>query len=106
MSSGVKKQEKEKKKKGSDDDESADDINVKVNGQDGIQVFFKIKRRTKLKKLMDAYCDRQSVDFETTVFLFEGRRVGEKQTPDQLQMEDGDEIYAMLHHQGGGSTHV
>ena len=29
--------------------------------QDGEEVFFKIKSTTQLKKLMDAYCQRQSV---------------------------------------------
>ena len=29
--------------------------------QDGEEVFFKIKATTQLKKLMDAYCQRQSV---------------------------------------------
>lgn len=29
--------------------------------QDGEEVFFKIKNTTQLKKLMDAYCQRQSV---------------------------------------------
>nr|ACG34085.1 hypothetical protein [Zea mays] len=36
-------------------------INLKVKGQDGNEVFFRIKRSTQLKKLMNAYCDRQSV---------------------------------------------
>jgi hypothetical protein len=29
--------------------------------QDGEEVFFKIKNTTQLKKLMDAYCQRQNV---------------------------------------------
>ena len=31
-------------------------INIKVKAQDGTEIFFKIKRSTNLKKLMDAYC--------------------------------------------------
>ena len=31
-------------------------INIKVKAQDGTEIFFKIKRSTQLKKLMDAYC--------------------------------------------------
>ncbi|KAL3332746.1 hypothetical protein AABB24_033013 [Solanum stoloniferum] len=71
--------------------------------QDGNEVFFRIKRSTQLKKLMNAYCDRQSVDFNSIAFLFDGRRLRGEQTPDELEMEDGDEIDAMLH-QTGGST--
>ncbi|RCV28757.1 hypothetical protein SETIT_5G428500v2 [Setaria italica] len=34
-------------------------------------------------------------------FLFDGRRLRGEQTPDELEMEDGDEIDAMLHQTGG-----
>merc|ERR1712071_743999 len=34
-------------------------VNLKVCGQDGSVVQFKIKKNTQLKKLMNAYCDRQ-----------------------------------------------
>ncbi|WZZ79584.1 hypothetical protein YC2023_100156 [Brassica napus] len=76
-------------------------INLKVKGQDGNEVFFRIKRSTQLKKLMNAYCDRQSVDMSSIAFLFDGRRLRAEQTPDELDMEDGDEIDAMLHQTGG-----
>ncbi|KAH9607435.1 hypothetical protein KSS87_021393 [Heliosperma pusillum] len=76
-------------------------INLKVKGQEGNEVFFRIKRSTALKKLMNAYCDRQSVDPNSIAFLFDGRRLRVDQTPDELEMEDGDEIDAMLHQTGG-----
>ncbi|KAL3604917.1 hypothetical protein D5086_005776 [Populus alba] len=76
-------------------------INLKVKGQDGNEVFFRIKRSTQLKKLMNAYCDRQSVEINSIAFLFDGRRLRGEQTPDELEMEDGDEIDAMLHQTGG-----
>lgn len=76
-------------------------INLKVKGQDGNEVFFRIKRSTQLKKLMNAYCDRQSVELNSIAFLFDGRRLRGEQTPDELEMEDGDEIDAMLHQTGG-----
>lgn len=74
--------------------------------QDGNEVFFRIKRSTQLKKLMNAYCDRQSVDFNSIAFLFDGRRLRAEQTPDELEMEDGDEIDAMLHQTGGTTLWV
>nr|XP_043622632.1 small ubiquitin-related modifier 2-like [Erigeron canadensis] len=77
-------------------------INLKVKGQDGNEVFFRIKRSTQLKKLMNAYCDRQSVELNSIAFLFDGRRLRAEQTPDELEMEEGDEIDAMLHQTGGG----
>ncbi|KAH9569870.1 hypothetical protein CY35_02G012900 [Sphagnum magellanicum] len=79
-------------------------INLKVKGQDGGEVFFRIKSTATLKKLMHAYCDRQSVDPQSIAFLFDGRRLRAEQTPAELEMEDGDEIDAMLHQTGGGMT--
>nr|XP_020827742.1 small ubiquitin-related modifier 2-like [Phascolarctos cinereus] len=53
--------------------EKNDHINLKVAGQDGLAVQFKIKRHTPLGKLMKAYCERQD-------------------TPARLEMEDEDKI--------------
>lgn len=47
-------------------------------------MFFRIKRSTQLKKLMNAYCDRQSVDMSAIAFLFDGRRLRPEQTPDEV----------------------
>ena len=33
-------------------------LNIKVKAQDGSEIFFKIKKTTQLKKLMEAYCQR------------------------------------------------
>ncbi|CAA2972439.1 small ubiquitin-related modifier 1-like [Olea europaea var. sylvestris] len=84
--------------------DSSSHINVKVKGQDGNEVFFRIKKGSQLKKLMTTYCDRQSVDLNAIAFLFDGRRLRAEQTPDELEMEDGDEIDAMLHQTGGSAA--
>lgn len=54
--------------------------------QDGNEVFFRIKRSTQLKKLMNAYCDRQSVELNSIAFLFDGRRLRAEQTPDEVPL--------------------
>ncbi|XP_051133587.1 small ubiquitin-related modifier 1-like [Andrographis paniculata] len=90
-----------------DDKKPADSsvhLNIKVKGQDGSEVFFRIKKSTQLKKLMNAYCDRHSVDLNSIAFLFDGRRLRGEQTPDDVDLEDGDEIDAMLHQTGGAGT--
>ncbi|MFQ6625958.1 hypothetical protein Gotur_005361 [Gossypium turneri] len=53
---------------------------------------------------MNAYCDKQSVDFNSIAFLFDGSCLRGEQTPNELEMEDGDEIDAMLHQTGGTSA--
>mmetsp|Transcript_39707 Transcript_39707/g.61977 ORF Transcript_39707/g.61977 Transcript_39707/m.61977 type:complete len:105 (+) Transcript_39707:57-371(+) len=86
---------------GDDGDKSSEHINLKVKGQDGNIVHFKIKRKTNLKKLMDAYCSRQSLQADQIRFLFDGQRLRENQTPEELDMDDDDVIDAMLFQVGG-----
>ena len=56
-------------------------LNIKVTDNNN-EVFFKIKRSTPLKKLMDAFCDRQGKQPSTVRFLFDGTRVRPDDTPD------------------------
>ena len=49
-----------------------------------------MKRKTKLKKLMEVYCARQSLKMDQIHFLFYGNRLCDTRTPDKLQMEDND----------------
>ncbi|XP_043853289.1 small ubiquitin-related modifier 2-like [Dromiciops gliroides] len=53
----------EKPKEGVKPD-NKDHINLKVAGQDGSVVQFKMKRHTPLSKLMKAYCERQGLSLE------------------------------------------
>ena len=76
-------------------------INLKVVGQDGSEVFFKIKKHTSLKKLVEAYCSRQGISSTAIRFLYDGHRIHPDQTPKDLNMEDGDIIDAMLQQTGG-----
>ncbi|KAG0041872.1 Small ubiquitin- modifier 1 [Gryganskiella cystojenkinii] len=76
-------------------------INLKVVGSDQSEVFFKIKRSTQLKKLMEAYCDRQGKSLNSVRFLYDGERVQTTNTPNELEMEDGDSIDVMVEQVGG-----
>jgi len=82
--------------------EGSEHINLKVLGQDGSVVHFKIKKNTPLRKLMSAYCDRTSVKMEQMRFRFDGQAISENETPSQLEMEDGDTI-DVFHQQTGGT---
>ncbi|KAG4304295.1 hypothetical protein PORY_002270 [Pneumocystis oryctolagi] len=67
-----------------------------VVGHDNNEVFFKIKRHTPLKKLMEAYCERQGKSMNMLRFLVDGERARPEQTPAELDMEDGDQIEVMI----------
>jgi small ubiquitin-related modifier len=79
---------------------TSEHLNIKVK-QDDSEIVFKIKRSTPLKKLMNAYCQRQSLEISQIVFLYEGSRIQMEDTPEALGIEDGDEIDAMIHQIGG-----
>lgn len=67
-------------------------LNIKVTDNNN-EVFFKIKRTTALKKLMDAFCDRQGKQPSSVRFLFDGARVNPTDSPDSVchpsQLFDG-----------------
>lgn len=80
--------------------DSATHINLKVS--DGTaEIFFKIKRLTPMKRLMDAFCKRQGKDIGALRFFVDGTRVTESNTPDDLELEDGDVIEAHREQIGG-----
>ncbi|KAH0468992.1 hypothetical protein IEQ34_002224 [Dendrobium chrysotoxum] len=76
-------------------------ITLKIRSQNGNEILYNVKPSIKFRKIMNHYCNRQSLQINTVVFLFDGRRLRDEQTPKDLGMEDGDEIDAMLHQIGG-----
>ncbi|RLV99314.1 hypothetical protein DV515_00009940 [Chloebia gouldiae] len=67
--------------------ENNDHINLKVAGQDGSVVQFKIKRHTPLSKLMKAYCERQGLSMRQIRFRFDGQPINETDTPAQVKAQ-------------------
>ncbi|ATY63052.1 ubiquitin-like modifier SUMO, putative [Cordyceps militaris CM01] len=76
-------------------------LNIKVTDNNN-EVFFKIKRTTKLEKLMTAFCERQGRSMTAVRFLFDGTRVQPTDTPDNLEMADGDTLEVHQEQVGGG----
>ena len=58
-------------------------LNIKVTDNSN-EVFFKIKRTTQLKKLMDAFCERQGRTMQQCRFLFDGTRVNPTDNPEAV----------------------
>jgi len=76
-------------------------INVKVVSSAGDEVFFKIKRNTKLSKLQAAYANKVGKDVGSIRFLYDGTRISDDDTPNSLDMEDNDTIDVMVEQVGG-----
>ncbi|PQE21901.1 hypothetical protein CJF31_00007759 [Rutstroemia sp. NJR-2017a BVV2] len=79
---------------------ASEHLNIKVTDNNN-EVFFKIKRSTQLKKLMDAFCDRQGKAPNSVRFLFDGSRVQPTDSPDKLDMQDGDTLEVHQEQIGG-----
>ncbi|KAG8849655.1 hypothetical protein FRB96_000681 [Tulasnella sp. 330] len=76
-------------------------ISVKVVSSSGDEVFFKIKRNTKLTKLQGAYANKVGKDIASIRFLYDGNRIQEDDTPASLDMTEGDAIDVMVEQVGG-----
>jgi small ubiquitin-related modifier len=59
-------------------------VSIKVRGQDGTEVFFKLRYRTRFRKLMDVYAQRQGGTPEAYRFIFDGNRIVETATPEDI----------------------
>ncbi|KAK2939868.1 putative small ubiquitin-related modifier [Blattamonas nauphoetae] len=59
------------------------------------------QENTALKKLMDAYCTRENLIPASVRFMFDGNRLKPTDTPEKLDMEDGDMIDASVEQTGG-----
>lgn len=75
-------------------------------GQDNGIIQFKIKKHTPLRKLMIAYCERSFLAKEAVRFRFDGAPVNELDTPETLEMEEGDTIEVYLPQTGGAVTPI
>lgn len=65
--------------------QAVEHLNIKVTDGNN-EVFFKIKKTTRLEKLMRAFCDRQGKDMSTVRFLFDGTRVNPDDCPEQVSL--------------------
>ncbi|MFJ4496785.1 ubiquitin-like protein [Pseudomonas atacamensis] len=67
-------------------------INIRVMDQLRSTMQFEIKKTTILKKLMSAYCERSGAAIESLEFRLDGQPINKMDTPELLDMEDGDVI--------------
>lgn len=84
-------------------DEAADatTVTLRVRDQAGDEMFFKVKKETKMQKIMDAYASRKGVNSAALRFSMDGNRIQDTDTPKMLELEDDDQIDVMLETIGG-----
>lgn len=76
-------------------------VTVRVKDSSGEEMFFKVKRETKMSKIFDAYANRKGVGQNSLRFMLDGVRIKPDETPKMLELEDNDQIDALLETVGG-----
>ena len=64
-------------------------------------MFFKIKKTTRMSKVFETYAQRKGIQAQSLRFLLDGERIQGDNTPKMLEMEDQDQIDAVLEQTGG-----
>jgi len=78
-----------------------DTLTVRVKDQTDNTVLFKMKKDAQMKKIFGAYAQQIGAQPNNLKFVYDGQRVKETDTPKMLEMEDNDEIQAVLEQTGG-----
>ena len=70
----------------------SDFLFLKGKGQDGSEMFFKVKPSTKMCELFAAYASKKSIEQRSVKFLFDGNRIKDDDTPVSLGLKNHDEV--------------
>jgi small ubiquitin-related modifier len=82
-------------------DQQADTITLRVKEQTGDEMFFKVKKATKMEKIFSAYAQRRGIQATALRFMIDGERIDKDATPKMLELEDNDQIDVLLEQVGG-----
>ncbi|KAL8048452.1 hypothetical protein ABFX02_07G067100 [Erythranthe guttata] len=68
---------------------------IKCN-KDGKEIYVKVKRNVRIKKLLRGFCQHASIEYRSTRFVIDNRTFYHDKTPNQLGLEDDDQIDALV----------
>ena len=71
---------------------------LKLTNDDGYEVSMMVKRSVKMEKVRKIYCKTMEIPNNAVQLTFEGDNLKDKDTPEELHMDDGDiiEVSAQL----------
>ena len=69
--------------------------------QNGDETTFKVKKTTKMHKVLEAFASRKGLSKDAIRFMLDGSRVDGNETPASLDLEENDQIDCHLEQQGG-----
>jgi small ubiquitin-related modifier len=79
-------------------------VNLTIKDPQGEESYFKVKRSTRMRKLFQAFCRRNNLDPMTIRFFFQGERINEDHTPDDLGLQDGDKVDSFVRQTAGSGS--
>jgi small ubiquitin-related modifier len=62
-------------------------MTVRVRDQTGEEMFFKVKKETKMSKIFNAYAERRGMSSNMLRFMLDGERITDDATPKMLEIE-------------------
>ncbi|KZT30198.1 ubiquitin-like protein [Neolentinus lepideus HHB14362 ss-1] len=65
---------------------------------------FRVRPNTPARKFLDTALNMWHLDRGSVRFVYNGKRVREEDTPEQLGMENGDEVDVLIEQFGGSSS--
>jgi small ubiquitin-related modifier len=100
----VRRGSKQRKEVEMGDESDANTVTLRVRDQGGDEMFFKVKKETKMSKIMEAYATRKGVNATALRFTVDGERIEKEDTPKMLELENDDQIDVLLEATGGGKV--
>jgi small ubiquitin-related modifier len=79
----------------------AETITVRISSQSSDTVHVKVKKDAPMHKIFQAYAAQIGTQASQLKFIYDGERLKETDSPKMLEMEDNDEIQAVLEQVGG-----
>lgn len=76
-------------------------INLVIKDPQGQETHVRVRRTTRLRKLFDAFCKKSNTDANTLRFFFQGARINDEETADDLNLKEGDVIDAFVRQVAG-----
>ncbi|KAG8369649.1 hypothetical protein BUALT_Bualt14G0035600 [Buddleja alternifolia] len=77
-----------------------------IKSQDGDKVYYQVRRDKKIQNLLLTYCKDKHLDYNVVAFLHYGQKIKATSTPNELGIENEDEIDAMFHQTGGAYSDI
>ena len=75
-------------------------LTIRIRDQTGEETYFKVKPQTRMDKVFNAFATKKDFNCNSLIFVIDGERMQDWDTPQSLGLEDGDQIDAMLEQRG------